>query len=273
MKRLTNFIKFRKKLIQDRDSYLKQTTNSFVLKEIQGSKMLLNTKDKGIHYDLIVNGIREPQSTEVIKKIITKDDVVLDVGANIGYYSLLMKKAKKVYALEPASKNYKNLELNILINKCKNIIPKNMGLGDINGTAVLNLSKRCNLNSINAKINSVGSEKITIMTLDNFAKSIPETPTFVRMDVEGYEAKIIKGMSNTLKNSKKGLKLFIEFHPGIFREPRVMVAEIIQDLVNSGLKIKYIINTEGTEFLDFSPDNILETICSEWAPGVFIEKI
>ena len=120
----------------------------------------------------------------------------------------------------------------------------------------------------------ISTEKITdveTVTLDKFL--INRRPVdFIRMDVEGYEGKIIKGMSDTVRNSGNSLKVFIEMHPGIFGDSSAMVAEIIQDLTNLGLKVKFIVNTEGTELLNFSEDRLLETLCSEWAPGVFLEK-
>ena len=264
--------------------------HGLVLRKIQGNKMYLSVNDRGLSQELLFHDIREPLQTNLLKQLVTPGMTVVDIGANLGYYVLIeasiIGETGKIYAIEPIPQNYEILKKNVRKNNYENIVETYfIAVSDTCGVSKIAMTKESNFSTmfLNKREMSEWMEKqveistekildIETVTLDTFLIDKPPVD-FIRMDVEGYEAKIIKGMSNTLKNSKKGLKLFIEFHPGIFREPRVIVAEIIQDLINSGLEIKYIVNTEGSAFLDFSPDNILETICSEWAPGVFIEKI
>lgn len=264
--------------------------HGLILRKIQGNKMYLSVNDRGLSQELLFQDIREPLQTNLLKQLVTPGMTVVDIGANLGYYVLIeasiIGDAGKIYAIEPIPQNYEILKKNVCKNNYENIVETHLAaVSDTCGVSKIAMTKESNFSTmfLNKKEMSEWMEKqveistekildIETVTLDKFLENKPPVD-FIRMDVEGYEGKIIKGMLNTLKNSRKGLKMFIEFHPGIFREPRVMVAEIIQSLVNSGLEIKCIINTAGTEFLDFSPDNILETICSEWAPGVFIEKI
>ena len=118
-------------------------------KEILGNVMFLDIiNDKGISSDLAVDGIREPQSTKYIKGITTKNDIVIDIGANIGYYTLIMRKALKIYAIEPSLENIERLRRNVGLNDCKNVEIINMAVGDRNGKACLNISEKGNLNTI-----------------------------------------------------------------------------------------------------------------------------
>ena len=63
--------------------------NNFVIKLIQKSRMHLDLKDEGISKDLILDGVREPESTIEIQSILNPGDSVVDLGANVGYYTLI----------------------------------------------------------------------------------------------------------------------------------------------------------------------------------------
>ena len=59
--------------------------DNFEIREILGSKMLLDPEDSGICSDLLKGKVREPAVVELLKKEIKAEDVVIDIGANIGY--------------------------------------------------------------------------------------------------------------------------------------------------------------------------------------------
>ena len=88
---------------------------------------------------------REPITIEWISNYIGDEDVVMDIGANIGAYSMLIAKLKKqsiVYSIEPESSNFYALNRNIVLNKLTDkIIPLCLALGNKNSINSLNLSK------------------------------------------------------------------------------------------------------------------------------------
>jgi len=96
-----------------------------ILANIQGSKMYIDPKDESIGVPMLVEGY-EKNETKLFKKYIKENMGVIDIGANIGYYSLLAAKLVgkngKVYAFEPETANYKMLLKNIEINGYKNIV-------------------------------------------------------------------------------------------------------------------------------------------------------
>ena len=84
--------------------------SGIVLIEVQGHKMYVDLEDTGVVPYLIKDGIYEKYTTEYFKKIVKSGQVVVDVGAMIGYYTLIAAEIVgengKVFAFEPAVDNY-----------------------------------------------------------------------------------------------------------------------------------------------------------------------
>jgi FkbM family methyltransferase len=188
-----------------------------VIRDINGFKMSLDLREKGIHEELFFSGKRELLLTNTMlnSNLIKKGDVILEIGANIGYYALIESKlvgeSGKVYAVEPVSDNLRNLRKNVGLNRCKNIEFFHLAMGDFNGTSTIYVSDRPNWSSMlkgktPGKI--ISTETVPISTVDEFLRD-KATPNLIRMDVEGYEYNIIRGMKETLK---KDVKVLIEFH-------------------------------------------------------------
>ncbi|MBN1793453.1 MAG: FkbM family methyltransferase [Candidatus Omnitrophica bacterium] len=185
-----------------------------VIKNILGSKMCLNMNDYGIHRDLFLDEIREPVATRHVMDILTGNDVVLEIGANIGYYALIEARlAKKVYAAEPNPRNFADLKVNIEMNGYDNIELFELAFGDTSGPALMNVAPRSNWHSFYPLSEAVGTVTVSMETVDNFLAG-REQPTFARMDVEGYELCVVQGMQRTLRNLER---LFIEIHAQIMR--------------------------------------------------------
>lgn len=107
---------------------------ALVRKEIIIDNYLLKVDrfDKGISKDLLVCKKREHLSFEFVKNSLDNNEIVIDIGANIGYYAILESKTAKkgeVYAIEPVSENFKLLKENIIANHLKNCHPKRLAIG------------------------------------------------------------------------------------------------------------------------------------------------
>ena len=199
------------------------TKNQFIEKEILGSKMLLDLADTGISRELLINKIREPFITEKLSKEISAGDVVVDIGANIGYYvfqeARLTGSTGKVYAIEPVLENFELLNKNIALNNYSNIETFQLAIGDENKITDIYLSEKRNLSSMVKSEELVaikGKIQVKMITLDKFFEG-RNLPNLIRMDVEGYEFEIIKGMDNILRSGVP-LKIFVEIHPFIMKE-------------------------------------------------------
>ena len=90
---------------------------------IDGNKIFLDSKDT-LH--LSTKKIYEELGTEIVKKEVKEGDIVIDIGANIGYFTLLFAKlvgpAGKVYSFEPEPSNFSILKKNVKVNEYRNVI-------------------------------------------------------------------------------------------------------------------------------------------------------
>ncbi len=221
---------------------------------VNDSLMYIDLMDKGISEELCINKKRECFTTDFLKKVIKKDDIIIDIGANIGYYVLLEAKLAskgKIYAIEPIPKNNDLLKRNIKLNNYKNVFVFKCALGNKQGKGTMNICNKSNWSSFtkNPNVKIIKEINVPITTLDRFVeKNLHKPPTLVRMDVEGYEYQIIKGMLKTL-NKNIPLKLLIELHPPWLNlMSRKNMEELIDILKSKGFKIKGI-------FSEVSPFN------------------
>jgi len=216
----------------------KKADQGFVIREINGSKMVLDVNDEGLPQQLIMNPVREPYSMQVVSRIIEAGNCVVDIGANMGYYALfesrLVGENGVVYAIEPVKRTFEILQHNIALNNYCNIETANLGIGERKGTAAMFLGKQSNLNSMNSNLGLTTSKvDVEINSLDNFLRG-RRYPKFIRMDVEGYEYEILKGMSGLLNDNSR-LIILMELHFQLL--DRKQSAMILDTLNASGFKI------------------------------------
>jgi FkbM family methyltransferase len=135
-----------------------------------------------------------------------KGDIVVDVGANIGYYTLWAAKKVgtigKVISIEPEPSNYKLLLQNLSLNRLQNVVPVNIALSDKIDVTRLYMGKRSVTHSIcqNVRDARTGhSIAIPTTTLDSLLKKLRvERVDWLKIDVEGAELEVIRGAAGAL---------------------------------------------------------------------------
>lgn len=196
-----------------------------VRRNILGHIFELNMNDTGIHRDLFLDGIREPVATAEIMSILSKDDVVLEIGANIGYYALIEARiCKHVYAVEPHPDNVRSLERHVELNNYKNIEIHPVAIGSHTGTAALNVSDKSNWHTFVERKGKTRQIEVPMFRGDDFLKD-KRPVNFLRMDVEGYELEVLKGLKETLGDNHLK-RIFLELHGD------VLATEEIQKLLD-----------------------------------------
>lgn len=148
-----------------------------------------------------------------------ENQVVIDVGAAIGAtVRLFSKKAKRVYAFEPQSTNFKHLETVVKLEKLDNAIPINSAVSDKVGTATFYNRESHGIHSLgmhNKGTTGIISE-VKVTTLDNFCHKnlLSQDIALLKIDVEGFESDVLKGAIGLL-NDKKIKAVIFEYSPAL----------------------------------------------------------
>ena len=131
-------------------------------------------------------------------------EILVDIGANIGFYSILFSdQFDQIYSFEPNKRNFKVLKKNIDNNKLKNIQIFNFGLGENKEILIGNSNSKGELFQTSGftinKDNKKG-EKVSIQKGDEVLHFKNKTIT-IKIDVEGFEFFVLKGLKSTLVNN------------------------------------------------------------------------
>ena len=214
---------------------------------LNASQPGLDPKENSIHKQLILDGIREQHATAIMQQYIRPDDVILELGANIGYYvcleSRILSSEGFIYAVEPAPENVALLKRNVALNQISVIEVTHMAMSDKPGTARLYTGKACNLHSL---VNESGEDDTHSMevptdTVDGFLAN-RRPISFLRMDIEGYEAVVIDGMRDTL-SSPTLRRMFIEIHPALIEVDSMQ--RFLEKLQEAGFEATHVISRDN----------------------------
>lgn len=167
---------------------------------------------------IFINGIWEPFETSVIVNHLKKGDVFLDIGANIGYFSVvastLVGASGKVIAYEPDQKNFRLLEKNIAVNGLTNTRLFNAAVSDCSRSGYIYL---CEDNEGDHRIYDCGGGRertgIEIVHGNEHIPGVTDRLDFIKIDTQGSEAHILKGMDKVIRANKDHLAMVIEFWP------------------------------------------------------------
>lgn len=199
-----------------------QKKSGDLIVDVNGYKLQVIPGDLGISSELLMFKTHEPLTTKLLSKELKKDMVCLDVGGNIGYYTLfesnIVGENGKVIAIEPSPPNFQHLKKNLEIQNTENVDAYNFAAGDKDGEINFLVYEESNgsFTIPDGETTDLPGELIKVQAkrLDTFLDELKQDHVdFVRMDVEGYESHIIGGMTNTIKKSKPMFQ--IEVHASI----------------------------------------------------------
>jgi FkbM family methyltransferase len=179
--------------------------------------------------------------------------VIFDIGANNGYIAtqlaqLLSSQKPRIFAFEPVPSTFAELEVSIdRLRLNRSVIPICCGLSDINGITQISYNPRESLfaqvapSVLNPRVGSCYTLSATI-TLDEAVASIGLKPSLVKIDVEGFEPRVLRGATNLLSGSEPPALCF-EWNPFTASEVNSSISEIPQLLI--GYRFYYVDDFEG----------------------------
>jgi FkbM family methyltransferase len=189
-----------------------------------GGKIYLNLKESPSQFSRAI-GKYEVLKKKAMVKLLKFGETFLDVGANMGDYSLMagkiVGKTGKVISIEPAPETIKWLKKSIKLNGYDHIIIQNCALGEKNGTAKLYLSHVSGWHSLLPSLpgRNQGQIDVEVKTLDNLLKEMNEPDIdMIKIDVEGSELDVLKGGYQTLTKNQDIIVL-IDIHPTLGVDP------------------------------------------------------
>ncbi len=195
----------------------------------------------------------EPGSTKICKKFIRPGMNVLDIGADVGYYSRLFSELTgpqgRVWAFEPFPASFSLLKKNTELSRYQNIFPIKKAVSDVSGNKKFFAGTKpgkhtfYDISKINPKYSAKDNLTVQSTTIDDFLSKEGNPPiNFIKMDIEGAEPEALAGMRDTVSRSKN-LAMIVEFNVKALlhlagKDPSLF----LKDLENMGFKISVILS-------------------------------
>ena len=222
---------------------------------IHDYRLVLDLDDPGISTELAVRGAREPEHAIILEQELRPGDTVLDVGANIGYYAVMMARlvgcSGRVYALEPCPENYHLLNLNVRLNVLESVVETlPIGVSHESGIGRLHLSEHSNWHSFlpGELVRAGRPDRAYRDEIDVATVSLPEflvahgPAALIRMDLEGYEVTVLRGLIPALVDLKVRPKILFETHAEFYDTGTNDIRPVLEALVSAGYSAKYLVS-------------------------------
>ncbi len=225
-------------------AYLGDTT--VVCRVLGQSVIYVDTSDIGLAPHLIMDGFWEIWITQAMARCLQPGMTAVDVGANFGYYTLLMGEAVgkqgKVISFEPNVRMAKLLKRSLAVNGM-------LGHGYVDMRAAYEVGGKTleffipHATPMNSALVEVWHERMIGIAGDVIKTEtvrlddvLPGRVDFIKLDVEGVERQVWSGLQKTLKNNKD-IQVFIEFNRAKYPETAV---QFLEELLAPGFILRYV---------------------------------
>ncbi|PBQ34074.1 hypothetical protein CNR22_20595 [Sphingobacteriaceae bacterium] len=214
---------------------------------------------------------------QLLEKYVQRGDVVLDIGANIGYYALILAKLVgekgRVHCFEPDKKNFSHLE-NATLNY-GNILINNLAAGPKTETLKIYTSKNLNVDHRTYKPEEFDQElEIEAVSMDDYwVKKDPAEAgrvDFIKMDIQGFEMQAIQGMKSILRKNTD-IKIISEFWPYGLKKAGSSVTDYFTFLTEQGFNC-YLLTKNSLEKLSLDKVLSFEGLGEETYFNIFASR-
>ncbi len=238
-------------------------------KTIFGHKIFLDTRDISIAPHIILDGYWEMWVTKVVMNLLKEDMNIIEIGANVGYYSLMFAskigESGKLFVFEANPQIFDILIQSMEINGFSDRVNlENKAVTNKSGRISFNRLKRHHgSNSIikfsDKRLEKLGEEMDTIeidtVSLDEYFKDQNIKIDIIKIDAEGSEYLIFDGMKKLI-NDNPNIIIICEFSPSLIRGTEKDPRKFLEEIKQYGFPLKYI--DERSNIIDGSIDELLK---------------
>jgi FkbM family methyltransferase len=205
----------------------------------------------------------EPYESKLVMGLLRPGDVAVDVGAMIGYYTVILAKHVeahgRVYAFEPDPENFALLEDNLRMNGYGHVVSRNVLVGAESGRGRLWRAPSNRGDHHAFATNGRDAVDVDVVALDDV---IDEPVDLVKIDVQGYEGYVLAGMRRLIERSPQ-LAMLVEFCPALLVGAGTAPGEFIDEIRGYGFSL-YEIDDEARRVRGIDPHELLDRVRPEF---------
>jgi len=192
---------------------------TIVRRRLFGFDAYLDLSRSNAHRLLYLDGERYIKERHLLAQLVRPGMHVVDVGANIGYYMLLLRRlvgpAGSVTCFEPEASNFAELDRNLHLNGLDNVRLVRAAVGAQDGEIPF-------LSGLNGVVTDAegADDRVPIVRLDSAHTAMDRPPDMIKIDVEGYEGEVLEGARSLLSEHRP--TLFLELHSWMLYPPHTV---------------------------------------------------
>ncbi len=233
--------------------------------EVRGITLSYRPQDLGVVAPLLMHEDYEPETRQVIEDALGAGKTFVDLGAHIGFLTLLAAKRVggegHVYAFEPIAETADLLDANVAANGLENVVTGvRLAISDEPRDLVFTISREHSVSNKMARAAGTAGETMTLRatSLDAYFGELGwPSVDLIKMDVEGAELDAMRGMRE-LSARNPGMKLIFEFHYANLEQMNISASQLFDELAELGFTRFTRLHRQPTPIV--IPDDIGQTL-------------
>lgn len=241
-------------------------TARIVLGNVGEIRFTLHSKtDRFISEPIARGEIFDRHITELMLALLGPDDVLVDVGSNIGWFSVIGSRlAEQVISIEPDLDNARLLRANLRANRCKNVTvyPVALGAGDHQAWLYRSAENQGD-HQLSVVADRDDRVRVKVRSLDSLLGRALQRVTWIKLDTQGSEVAILRGMRRTLEQRPR---LVIEFWPQGLERCGASADELIGLLATLDSDVWLLLHDGAAERVD--PQRLADLASTTYTPSI-----